>query len=155
MLARRLVAFVIDFCVPVPVAFASMFILAVGIVTFGLGLLFYGLLRPAAVIWAVAYYGVTLGSPGSATIGMRVMDIELRTWYGAPAISCLAPSTLSCSGFRYRRFPFILLVGLFNDRHRLLHDILVGVVIINNESGQHGEVGGKCAGQRNPLIIGR
>jgi uncharacterized RDD family membrane protein YckC len=28
--------------------------------------------------------------------------------------------------------PFILLVGLFNDRARLLHDILVGTVVINN-----------------------
>jgi uncharacterized RDD family membrane protein YckC len=28
--------------------------------------------------------------------------------------------------------PFILLVGLFNTRRRLLHDILVGTVLINN-----------------------
>ena len=28
--------------------------------------------------------------------------------------------------------PFILLVGLFNARRRLLHDILVGTVLINN-----------------------
>ncbi len=37
------------------------------------------------VIWAIVYYGMTLGSPASATIGMRIMDIEMRTWYGAPA----------------------------------------------------------------------
>ena len=36
------------------------------------------------VIWALAYYGLTLGSPASATIGMRAMDIEMRTWYGSP-----------------------------------------------------------------------
>src|SRR6266699_510298 len=29
--------------------------------------------------------------------------------------------------------PLILLVGLFNDRRRLLHDMLVGTVVINNE----------------------
>jgi uncharacterized RDD family membrane protein YckC len=28
--------------------------------------------------------------------------------------------------------PFILLVGFFNARRRLLHDMLVGTVIINN-----------------------
>jgi uncharacterized RDD family membrane protein YckC len=28
--------------------------------------------------------------------------------------------------------PFVLLVGFFNDRSRLLHDILVGTVVINN-----------------------
>ena len=27
--------------------------------------------------------------------------------------------------------PFVLLVGLFNDRRRLLHDMLVGTVVIN------------------------
>ena len=63
-----------------------MFIFVVGIVTFGLGFLFYGLLWPAMVLWAIAYYGLTLGSPASATIGMRAMDIEMRTWYGAPGL---------------------------------------------------------------------
>ena len=29
--------------------------------------------------------------------------------------------------------PLILLVGLFNERRRLLHDMLVGSVVINNE----------------------
>jgi uncharacterized RDD family membrane protein YckC len=28
--------------------------------------------------------------------------------------------------------PFILIVGLFNGRKRLLHDMLVGTVLINN-----------------------
>ena len=47
--------------------------------------LFLRLLSPAIVLWALFYYGLTFGSPRSATIGMRVMDIEMRTWYGAPA----------------------------------------------------------------------
>src|SRR5262249_3757542 len=36
-------------------------------------------------IWAILYFGFTLGGPASATIGMRTMDLEMRTWYGAPA----------------------------------------------------------------------
>jgi uncharacterized RDD family membrane protein YckC len=28
--------------------------------------------------------------------------------------------------------PLILLVGVFNDRKRLLHDMVVGTVVINN-----------------------
>ena len=28
--------------------------------------------------------------------------------------------------------PFVLLVGLFNDRRRLLHDYLCGTVVINS-----------------------
>src|SRR6185503_18584480 len=76
VVSRRVVAFLIDFVIlAVPVIFAAMFIFAIGIVTFGLGFLLYGLLTPAMVIWAIAYYGLTLGSPASATIGMRVMDI--------------------------------------------------------------------------------
>jgi uncharacterized RDD family membrane protein YckC len=86
ILARRMVAFLIDFIIlAAPVAFLAMFIFVIGIVTFGLGFGFYALLWPAMIIWALAYFGLTLGSPASATIGMRVMEIELRTWYGSPA----------------------------------------------------------------------
>jgi uncharacterized RDD family membrane protein YckC len=28
--------------------------------------------------------------------------------------------------------PFVLLIGLFNGRRRLLHDMLLGTVVINN-----------------------
>jgi uncharacterized RDD family membrane protein YckC len=136
VVARRMVAFLIDFVIlAVPVLFVAMFIFVIGIVTFGLGFFLYALLWPAMVIWALAYYGLTLGSPASATIGMRMMDIEMRTWYGSPAyfvlgavhaiVFWLTVSVLT---------PFILLVCLFNERRRCLHDILVGTVIINNEA---------------------
>ncbi|MEW5208251.1 RDD family protein, partial [Bacillus cereus] len=39
---------------------------------------------PASVIWALVYYGSSLGGPHSATVGMRAMDLQLRTWYGEP-----------------------------------------------------------------------
>jgi uncharacterized RDD family membrane protein YckC len=135
VVSRRLVAFLIDFVIlAVPVIFAAMFIFAVGIVTFGLGFLLYGLLTPAMVIWAIAYYGLTLGSPASATIGMRVMDIEMRTWYGAPAYFVLGAVHAVVFWITVSALtPFILLVCLFNQRRRCLHDMLVGTVIINNE----------------------
>lgn len=135
VLARRLMAFLIDFVIlAVPVVFVAMFIFVVGIVTLGLGFLFYALLWPAMVVWAVTYYGLTLGSPASATIGMRVMDIEMRTWYGSPAYFVLGAVHavvfwVSVSALT----PFVLLVCLFNQRRRCLHDILVGTIIINNE----------------------
>ena len=64
---------------------------------------------------------------------MRAMEIEIRTWYGAPAYFLLGAVHavvywVSVSVLT----PFILLVGLFNARRRLLHDILVGTVLINN-----------------------
>jgi uncharacterized RDD family membrane protein YckC len=84
--ARRVIAFIIDFIIiSIPVVLAAMFIFAFGIVTLGLGFGLYWLLPSATVIWAILYFGFTLGGWASATIGMRVMDLEMRTWYGAPA----------------------------------------------------------------------
>ncbi|MBV9557099.1 MAG: RDD family protein [Pseudolabrys sp.] len=134
VLARRVVAFLIDFLIiSIPVVLAAMFIFAFGIVTLGLGFALYWILSPASVIWAIAYFGVTIGGPSSATVGMRVMDLELRTWYGEPGYFVLGAVHaiafwLSVSFFT----PFVLLVAFFNRRSRLLHDILLGTVIINN-----------------------
>jgi uncharacterized RDD family membrane protein YckC len=136
VLARRLVAFVIDLVIlAIPVALAAMFIFAAGIITLGLGFFLYALLPPAIIFWALAYYGVTLGSPRSATIGMRVMDLEMRTWYGAPAYFVLGAVHaivfwISVSALS----PLVLLVCFFNERRRALHDILLGAVVINNET---------------------
>ena len=74
---------------------------------------------PIAVIWAILYYGLTFGSPASATIGMRMVDLEMRTWYGTPAyfllgavhavvfwilISTLTPLIPATLVKRYKRF---------------------------------------------------
>jgi uncharacterized RDD family membrane protein YckC len=135
VLARRTIAFLIDLTIiGFPVLVASLFIFLFGIVTFGLGWLLFWLLSPAAAIWALAYYGLTFGSPASATIGMRMVGIEMRTWYGPPVYALLGMvhailywilvSTLT---------PLIVLVGFFNERRRLPHDFFVGTVVINND----------------------
>jgi uncharacterized RDD family membrane protein YckC len=66
---------------------------------------------------------------------MRAMDLQLRTWYGEPGYFVLGAvhavlfwvsiSVLS---------PLVLVVGLFNGRRRLLHDIVLGTVVINRSS---------------------
>jgi len=102
-------------------------------VTLGLGFALYWLLPPATVIWALLYFGGTLGGPASATIGMRLMDLEMRTWYGAPAYFVLGAVHAIAFWFTVSFFtPFVLLVAFFNVRRRLLHDILLGTVVINN-----------------------
>src|SRR5882724_9038831 len=135
VVARRIVAFLIDFLIlSIPVVFVSMFIFVAGIVTFGLGFLLYGLLWPGMVIWAIVYYGMTFGSPASATIGMRMMDIEMRTWYGAPAYFVLGAVHAVAFWISVSIFtPLILIVCFFNDRRRLLHDMVVGTIVINND----------------------
>jgi uncharacterized RDD family membrane protein YckC len=134
VMARRLIAFAIDvFIIGVPVLFAGIFIFIFGLVTFGLGWALYWLLSPAAVIWAIFYYGLTFGSAASATIGMRVMDLEMRTWYGSPAYFVLGAVHAIVFWITVSILtPLILLVGFFNERRRLLHDILVGTVVVNN-----------------------
>jgi len=134
VLARRVLAFLIDLViVAIPIVLAAMFIFAFGIVTLGLGWALYWLLSPASVIWVLCYFGFTLGGPNSATVGMRIMNIEMRTWYGAPAYFVLGAVHAIAFWFTVSFFsPFVLLVAFFNDRRRLLHDILLGTVIINS-----------------------
>ena len=132
--ARRVIAFLIDLIVlSVPMILLALFIFAVGIVTLGFGFLLYGLMPIISVIWALFYYGATLGGPRSATIGMRIMDLEMRTWYGAPAYFVLGTVHAIVFWVTVSALtPFILLVTFFNTRRRLLHDFLVGTVVINN-----------------------
>jgi uncharacterized RDD family membrane protein YckC len=128
------VAFFIDFVIiAIPVVLAAMFIFAFGIITLGLGWALYWLLPAISVVWALVYFGVTLGSDRSATVGMRVMDLEMRTWYGAPAYFVLGAVHAVAFWFTVSFFsPFVLLVAFFNERRRLLHDIMLGTVIVNN-----------------------
>jgi uncharacterized RDD family membrane protein YckC len=139
VLPRRLVAFAIDVVIIlVPVALAAVLIFFFGLLTLFLGWALFSLLYPGTIVWALIYIGMTLGSPASATIGMRIMDLEMRTWYGAPAYFVLGAVhavafwiTLSVLT------PLVLVVGLLNERRRLLHDILIGTVVINNPLRAH------------------
>src|SRR5215813_14869357 len=132
VLIRRVIAFLIDVIVlSVPVVLAVIFIAIFGVVTLGLGWALFWLVSPLSVIWALVYYGSTLGGPYSATIGMRVMDLELRTWYGAPGYFVLGAMHAVCFWISVSFLtPLVALVGLFNGRRRLLHDIVLGTVVI-------------------------
>ena len=133
VLTRRMIAFLIDLLVlAVPVILAVIFIAVFGLVTLGLAWALFWLVSPASVIWAIVYYGATIGGPNSATIGMRIMDLELRTWYGAPGYFVLGAVHAVCFWISVSVLsPFVLLVGLFNGRRRLLHDFVLGTVVIN------------------------
>jgi uncharacterized RDD family membrane protein YckC len=134
VLARRVMAFVIDvIIIAVPLVIGWICIFIFGLITLGLGWALFWMFSPASIIWALFYYGLTLGSPASATIGMRAMELEMRTWYGAPAYFVLGAVHAIVFWVTISFLtPFILLIGFFNARRRLLHDMLVGVVLINN-----------------------
>ena len=64
------------------------------------------------------------------------MDLEMRTWYGAPGL--FRPRAVHAIVYWVTvsfLTPFILLVA-FNHRRRLLHDMLVGTIVINNPPAQ-------------------
>jgi uncharacterized RDD family membrane protein YckC len=134
VLTRRVFAFLIDLVVlSVPVILGYIFIFLFGIVTLTLGWMLFWLAWPATIVWAIVYYGTSIGGPHSATLGMRAMDLELRTWYGAPGYFVLG----ACHAVLYWLSisfltPLVLLVGLFNSRRRLLHDMILGTVVINS-----------------------
>jgi uncharacterized RDD family membrane protein YckC len=131
---RRVFAFLIDLVVlSIPVILVVLFIAVFGVITLGLGWALFWLVSPASVIWALIYYGASIGGPHSATLGMRVMDLELRTWYGAPGYFVLGAmhAVLFWISVSFLT-PLVVLVGLFNGRRRLLHDFVLGTVVINS-----------------------
>ena len=115
--------------------YSPSFILLFGLLTLGLGWALFWLVWPASVVWAIIYYGATLGGPYSATIGMRGADLEractragvFRAWCNAAVLFWVSISFLT---------PLVVLAGLFNGRRRLLHDIVLGTVVINIRCSQ-------------------
>jgi uncharacterized RDD family membrane protein YckC len=132
VLQRRIIAFTIDlFIIAVPVGIIAL--LTFLFCTFSLKMNWspLWLLVLLSAVWTLIYYGMTMGGPASATIGMQTAGIEVRTWYGARCY----PELGAAHGFLFWVLvagltPLVLAVGLFNARHQLLHDLLLGVVII-------------------------
>jgi uncharacterized RDD family membrane protein YckC len=58
----------------------------------------------------------------------------MRTWYGAPAYFVLGAVHAVAFWVSVSVLtPLILIVCFFNGRRRLLHDMVVGTIVINNE----------------------
>ena len=130
ILSRRIVAFIIDAVIIVVLMIPAVLVVAiVGLITFGLGWFLFG---PLFAIVALGYIGFTLGGAASATIGMRMAGLELRTWSGAPMFPLLAVMHALIFWISIGVLtPFVLLVGFFTYRKQLLHDLLIGVVMVN------------------------
>ena len=136
VLSKRIFAFLIDLIViSIPVILAVIFIFVFGLVTLGLGWGLFWLVSPATVIWPVVYYGMSLGGPHSATWGMRMMDLRMRTFSGTPGYFVLgcAHALLFWASVSLLT-PLVLLVGLLNGRRQLLHDLVLGTVVVNGSA---------------------
>jgi uncharacterized RDD family membrane protein YckC len=130
VLSRRIVAYVVDTCLIVLAnAAAHSLLFIMGFVTFGLSWLLFGPVTFLTV--ALAYGTLTIGGGRGATPGMRLLNLEARGMRGerpdylqAFLMTALFYATVPITGF------LILLVALFTERNRTLHDILSGVTVI-------------------------
>ncbi|MEX0955689.1 MAG: RDD family protein [Rhizobiaceae bacterium] len=129
---RRIFAFLLDYVIVglLMIPFAVV-VLLLGLLTFGLGWMLFGILFP---IVAILYIWNTLGGPEQATVGMRMMDIKLERLDGRPVDGMLAVmhSVLFWAANAVLT-PLVLLVTLFTDRKRALHDLLLGTVVARSD----------------------
>lgn len=129
VIGKRFVAFVIDAIIIVlltVLAYAAVAVL--GVVTLGLAWLMFGLVFPAV---GLGYNALTIGGPNSATVGQRLMGLEVWMWYGGKVSPLIAAFHALLFWFSLVVFFPILLWAFFDQRKRCLHDILAGVVVIN------------------------
>ncbi|MER2535642.1 MAG: RDD family protein [Rhizobiaceae bacterium] len=126
---RRILAFVLDYLIVglLLIPFAIL-VLLLGLLTFGLGWMLFAVLAPLV---ALTYVWNTLGGRNQATVGMRIMGIRLERLDGQPVDGMLAVvhSVLFWAGNAVLT-PLVLLVTLFSDRKRTLHDLLLGTVVL-------------------------
>lgn len=129
VLSRRIFAFIIDYvivallCIP-----AAVVLFFVSVLTLGLGFFLYPVLF---ILVAGLYFGWTLGGPHQASLGMRAVGIAMvrvdgRRMDFLTAIVHLALFWILNSVLT----PLIMLAGLFIERSRLIHDLLLGTVIV-------------------------
>jgi uncharacterized RDD family membrane protein YckC len=125
---RRVLAFLLDYLIVgvllIPFAILVFFL---GLLTLGLGWSLFAVLGPAV---ALIYVWNTLGGPNQATVGMRMMNIRLDRLDGrrVDGLFAVVHSVLFWAG-NVVLTPLILLVSLFADRKRTLHDLLLGTVV--------------------------
>ena len=128
ILARRVFAYWVDlFCIALLVALAWLVLWLLAIASLGLLsplLLLLGLIP-------VLYHTLSIGGPHSATPGMRLTGVEVRSWTGErPSYLQAFVQTILFYVTVYPTWSLVLLVALFNERRRTLHDILAGTLVI-------------------------
>jgi len=129
VLSRRVFAFIIDYLLVallwIPAAVVVFFI---GVITLGLGFMLYPVLF---LLVAAVYFGLSLGGPSQATPGMKAMGIAMVRVDGQKIDFMTAMVHLVLFWIINSVLtPLILLVGLFTDRSRLVHDLLIGTAAV-------------------------
>lgn len=128
LVPRRCLAYFVDVIVIAVLGLVLGFVLSIA------GLLTFGLLSPVAVIvltlWPLIYHSYFIATRG-ATPGMRLLDLQLRDWSGkavepAQAILVVLLFYVSVALTAW----LIMILVLFTDRGRALHDILASTLVV-------------------------
>ncbi|MHA1152988.1 MAG: RDD family protein [Alphaproteobacteria bacterium] len=128
VLPRRATAYVLDLALIFGLWIALSLVFGVA------GILTFGALTPLGLVvlavLPVGYHTFFIGRDG-ATPGMRMFDLEVRSWTGRPPdysqaflTTVLFYASVSLTVW------LVLLVPLFTDRNRTLHDILAGTIVL-------------------------
>ncbi|HMM63996.1 MAG: RDD family protein [Mesorhizobium sp.] len=129
---RRIFAWLIDYILIglLTIPFAVLVFL-LGVLTLGLGWTLFSVLVPAV---AAVYIWSTLGGRDQATWGMKMMDIRLERLDGTriDGLTAVVHTVLFWAG-NVILTPLVLLVTLFSDRKRTLHDLLLGTVVVRSD----------------------
>ena len=126
---RRVFAYLIDaICIGIIAIFVWILFAVLWVLSFGM-------LGPA--LWflfgliPLAYHTLLVSGRHAATLGMRMFDLQLRSWNGerpvflqALAHTALFYVTVGATG------SLILLFAIFNRRKRTLHDVLAGMLMV-------------------------
>ncbi|WP_297108208.1 RDD family protein [uncultured Devosia sp.] len=129
LLTRRAMAYLIDVMImSVLVLVISLIGAILGFFTFGLAWVSLIFAVPAAII---IYYAATLGSARRATVGMQMMDIVLTPTRGQPLDGWMA--ILHALVFWitiWICWPVTLLFALFTPRRQMIHDLIMGTLMV-------------------------
>ena len=80
VIGKRSLAFIVDAIIILILTVVAYIVVALlGIITLGLAWLLFGIVFPAV---GLGYNALTIGGPNSATIGQRMMGLEVKMWFG-------------------------------------------------------------------------
>lgn len=129
VLSRRAFGFIIDYIIVALLMLpAIVIVFFLGVLTLGLGFFLYPVLF---FIVAGLYFGLSVGGPSQATPGMRAMGLRMRRTDDQPIDFMLALVHLVLFWILNAVLtPLILLAGLFTNRSRLIHDLLLGTEMV-------------------------
>jgi len=125
IVAKRIIAYLID---AVILAGLGVGLVMLGFMTFGLLL---PLIWPVLPVIPLAYHTLTVGAAGSATVGMRVCGIKVMSIDGYPP-NLLQAFVLALVFYLSVGVTsgLVLLIALFSDRGRCLHDFVAGTLAV-------------------------